>query len=324
MAILLPAGAQAVARLAVQGAEFSIEIDDSRRQPDSALLTGWVREAADAVATYYGRFPARSVGLRIHSSDGSGISGGRAFAHRGAEIRIRVGAGTTAGQFRDDWMLVHEMTHLAFPSVSDRHHWLEEGLATYVESIARAQAGQLTATEVWSGFVAGMPNGLPRPGDRGLDHTPTWGRTYWGGALFCLLADVEIRQRTGNRRGLQDALRAILAYGNMETSSALAPLLEIGDRAVGEPVLSELYRRMKDSPAPTDLQALCERLGIEHDGRAIRFNEAAPDAAIRRAITATRDAFASSILEKGTAHHFFWRVSPAARRRPVRDPRASD
>jgi hypothetical protein len=58
-----------------------------------------------------------------------------------------------------------------------------------------------------------MPQGLPQAGDRGLDHTPTWGRTYWGGAIFYLLADVKIRKRTRNRVGLQQALQGILAAG---------------------------------------------------------------------------------------------------------------
>ncbi len=134
-----------------------------------------------------------------------------------------------------------------------------------------------------------MPNGLPKSGDRGLDRTHTWGRTYWGGALYCLLADLEIRRRTQNRRGLQDALRAILAAGNMESSSAIEPLLEIGDRAVEVPVLTELYERMKDEPAPTDLEAIWRRLGIERNGRTVRFIEDAHEAAIRRAITAPRE-----------------------------------
>ena len=46
-----------------------------------------------------------------------------------------------------------------------------------------------------------MPFGLPKEGDKGLDYTHTWGRTYWGGAIFCLLADIEIRQQTNNKNG---------------------------------------------------------------------------------------------------------------------------
>ena len=58
-------------------------------------------------------------------------------------------------------------------------------------------------------MVDGMPQGLPAAGDQGLDNTHIWGRTYRGGAMFCLLADIEIRKQTGNAKGLLDALRAI-------------------------------------------------------------------------------------------------------------------
>ena len=55
-----------------------------------------------------------------------------------------------------------------------------------------------------------MPKGLPRAGEGGMDQSPSWGRTYWGGALYCLQADIAIREQTANRVGLQTALRAIL------------------------------------------------------------------------------------------------------------------
>ena len=222
----------------------------------------------------------------VMPKSGRGVSGGRTWADDGGLIRIRVGEASTSEDYTNDWVLVHEMTHLALPSLPDDQEWLEEGLATYVEPLARAQAGRLSAEDVWSGMVQGMPKGLPQAGDRGLDRTHTWGRTYWGGALFCLLADLEIRRRTENQHGLQDALRAILAAGNMETESTVEPLFAIGDRAVGVPVLAELYGQMKDQPAPTDLEALWQRLGIVREGDGIRFIEDAPEAAIRRALTA--------------------------------------
>jgi predicted metalloprotease with PDZ domain len=91
-------------------------------------------------------------------------------------------------------------------------------------------------------MVHDMPQGQPGPRDRGLDHTHNWGRTYWGGAIFCLLADVQFRERTGNRRGLQHALRGILAAGgNVDTEWTMERTLTAGDDAVGVPVLKELY-----------------------------------------------------------------------------------
>ncbi len=273
-------------RLAVPGGGIAVAFGPGSPGPDRERVLGWVKSSAEAVADYYGKFPAAETRLLVLSRPGRGVSGGRTWAHRGSMIRIRVGESTSLQDLERDWVLVHEMTHLALPSLPDEHEWLEEGLATYVESIARAQAGQLRAETVWAGFVDGMPKGLPQAGDRGLDHTPTWGRTYWGGALFCLLADLEIRRRTDNRRGLQDALRAILAEGNMETSSALVRLLAIGDHATGVPVLAELYERMNDQPAPVDLDEIWKRLGVERQGRTVRLVEDAPEAAIRRSITA--------------------------------------
>jgi hypothetical protein len=137
-------------------------------------------------------------------------------------------------------------------------------MATYVEPIARVETGELAASSVWQDLVEGLPNGLPGPDDKGLDRTPTRGRTYWGGALFCLLADVEIRRRTENRYGLKDALRAIVAAGaSIEVEWKLTRALHIGDQATGVHVLTELYEQMGAKPVAADLPALWSQLGVE-------------------------------------------------------------
>ncbi len=280
------AAAHGIERVTVPGGMITIEIARAAPALDLGALHDWVRRSAGAVATFYGQFPVDETRLVVMPVPGRGVSGGRTWADRGGLIRIRVGESTTVEDYAADWVLVHEMTHLALPSLPSDQEWLEEGLATYVESLARAQAGGLSDAAVWSGFVRGMPNGLPQPGDRGLDHTHTWGRTYWGGALFCLLADVEIRRETGNRRGLQDALRAILASGNMETTSGVDEVLATGDRAVGVRVLEELYARHRNAAVTTDLDALWRRLGVIPTGRAVRLDDGAVDSSIRRSLTA--------------------------------------
>jgi predicted metalloprotease with PDZ domain len=183
--------------------------------------------------------------------------------------------------------MAHELVHSAFASLAREHLWLEEGISTYVGPIARAQAGFVSAGYVWRWFLWGMPRGLPQPGDQGLDHTHSWGRTFWGGALFCLLADLEIRARTENRKSLQTALQAILAAGgNGEAHWEIARVTAAADRATGVPVLAELYDKTKDRPVAVDLTGLWRRLGVSiADGEAV-FDEAAPLAAVRNAITA--------------------------------------
>ncbi len=182
-------------------------------------------------------------------------------------------------------MLVHEMIHLALPDVGREHSWLSEGISVYVEGIARAQAGNRTAEDVWTEQVHSMPKGLPQPGDRGLDNTHTWGRTYWGGALFCLEADVEIHRRTHNRFGLQDALRAVNRMsGGIVTDWSVERVFDAGDMAVGTPVLEELYTKMKDVPVAPDLASLWHQLGIEPQDKEMRLRDDAPLADVRKAI----------------------------------------
>jgi hypothetical protein len=200
-----------------------------------------------------------------------------------------VGRRTTSRQLDDDWTLTHEFVHLAFPDVADEHHWIEEGIATYVEPIARVQIGDLAPERIWADMVHNMSKGEPEPLDEGLDHTHTWARTYWGGALFCLVADVRIRRATNNRRGLQDALRGIRdAGGTIDKEWAVERAFKTGDKAIQTNVLTKLYAEMKDRPVYVDLKTLWHELGVSSSDGDISLDDTAPLAQIRRSITLAR------------------------------------
>ena len=105
--------------------------------------------------------------------------------------------------------------------------------------------------------------------------------------MFCLVADVEIRRATANRKGLQDALRAIVAAGaTIDTESDLPRILRIGNNATGTTVLSDLYNRWKDTPVTVDLDQLWRELGVQVEPRGIGIDPGAPLAEIRNSITA--------------------------------------
>ena len=246
-----PARAQLLSGiLHVGGAEIDVTFEEGNLSLTRGVTLDWISESACAVTEYYGRFPVRHLRVIVVPLDhGKGVVFGRTFVPDGGPvIRVMIGRIATVADLHEDWIMTHEMVHLAFPSVPEKHHWIEEGIATYVEPIARAQIGDLTAAKVWRDMLDGMPHGLPDAGDRGLDNTHTWGRTYWGGALFCLLADVEIHRRTDNRFGLQDALARIAKSATMLDDWPLASALKVGDDAIGVPVLLELYDKMKDAP----------------------------------------------------------------------------
>lgn len=296
---LRPSQAQQPILIETTGGRIEATLPDEPMKLTREDLLDWVRSCANAVSHYYGRFPVPHLALQIRTHHGSGVRHGVTYPTGGGLIRISVGDLTEATDLKDDWVLTHEMIHLAFPSMADNHHWIEEGLSTYVEPVARAQVGNIPATEVWKEFIRDMSKGQPEDGDRGLDNTPTWGRTYWGGAMFCLLADVEIRERTKNRKGLQEALRAVVNSGGDITQDwKIEQALAIGDKATGTDVLRKLYERMRDQPATVDLKQLWQKLGVElTDDGAVRFDDKAPGAAIRQAI------ISSDVIASPKRHH---------------------
>jgi hypothetical protein len=264
-----------------------VRLEQGALQVSNEDLMQWVHWASGSVATYYGRFPVPDVRLVIIPTGGRGVRGGTTFpAKDGGFIRIHVGSETSMAGLADDWMLTHEMVHLAFPSMAEKHHWIEEGIATYVEPIARIRAGHLDAHEMWFELVRDLHQGLPQPGDQGLDNTHTWANTYWGGALFCFLADLEIHKQTNNRKGLDDALRGILdAGGDIRREWTIEKALQIGDHATGVPVLIPLYDKMKEQPYQVDLPEIWRELGVERTGDTVRFVDSAPLAKTRDSIT---------------------------------------
>ena len=279
-------GALRVRSVPVSGGAVQLAISPGTTPMSEDDLAKWTSDAGRAVAGYYGRFPMPGALVLIAIARGRWVGSGRTLSGGGGTVFVRVGEKAPARAYRDDWVLVHEMVHLTFPSVPREHDWAEEGVATYVEPFARVRAGLLTPEEAWAGLVNGLPNGLPAAGDQGLDHTHTWGRTYWGGALFWFLADIEIHKRTKNRFGLEHALRGVNeAGGTNAVRWPLAAVMEAGDRAVGVPVLTELYAAMGASPHPVDLKPLLASLGVAFVNGRVRFDDQAPLADVRRAIT---------------------------------------
>ena len=249
----------------------------------------WIRTSAKAVSTYYGRFPVNSLKLLLVPVDGPRVRGGTTWGYRGAAIRVLLGRDSSEDDLRRDWVMVHEMVHLALPDMEQRYNWLSEGLAVYIEPVARVQAGDLAAKDIWQAMMRDMPKGLPQAGDQGLDNTDSWGRKYWGGATFCLLADIEIRKRTGNRLGLRDALRGVIASGGShEVDWSIERVLSIADKAIGVDVLTRLHDEMGAKPVTPDLAGLWRDLGLRYRNGSFEFDDTAPLAAIRASITETR------------------------------------
>jgi hypothetical protein len=270
----------------VGGCQFTVDIDGALPHVTHAQLHQWVYDSADIVATYLDGFPVPDMRIQITTSGARSIGFGQHF--EGRRIRVRTGVRVRPEDLRDDWVMVHEMFHAAFPDLAGRHRWMQEGLSTYLESLTRTRAGLVPPERLWRRWVRSMPYGVPRSGDRGLDNTRTWGALYWGGALFWMIADVRIREATEGERGLDTALRAIVeAGGTGRADWTTDRVISICDEATGTRVVSELYASMALKHVDVDLDALWAELGVITESDGVRFDDAAPLAYVRRGMDGT-------------------------------------
>jgi hypothetical protein len=205
----------------------------------------------------------------------------------GPSLVIQVGEHAGRNDIWDDWVLIHEMIHTATPFVADTGFWLMEGLATYLEPMIRARAGWLSAERVWAERMRGMPNGLAAMTGPGIARGG-WGATYWGGATFMLLADLEVRERSAGRLGLEDCLRHVRkAFGDAGTRMTTAAFLRACDAGLaldGPGVATALAERYVYAGSALDLDVLWRDLGIQRRGAAIVFDDAAPKAPLRELV----------------------------------------
>ena len=103
------------------------------------------------------------------------------------------------------------------------------------------------------------------------------------------MADLEIRKRTQNHFGLQDALLGIQAAGgNYEQIWSVDRTLAMGDEATGQTVLTEFYNKWRAMPVSPDMPALWKALGIKASGETVQFDSNAPLAKVREAMTMRR------------------------------------
>ena len=268
----------------VAGSTVTVEYDGNALPLPPPVMEAWVRRSAIMVADYLGAFPVPSLEVTLVGRGWGDVGFG--MHQDGRWITVYCGRRLSEPKLDDDWVMVHEMLHAAFPDLESRHRWMQEGLSTYLEPIVRARAGDTTEEQVWRRFTRSMGYGRPEAGDQGLDITHTWGRTYWGGALFWMVADVEIRQATHNRKSLRDAIQGILREGgNGRVDWSTQRVVEVGDAATGTTVLRDLYARMAAAPGDIDLDALLAELVVARSDGEVCFDDSAPLADIRRAMT---------------------------------------
>lgn len=269
-------GDQAYIDLAILNGDFDVARGD---------LVEWVRRTALMTAGYWDGFTNRRMLVALLPSPGRrGVGYGRTVPGGGSTVMVQVGERSSRADLQNDWVLPHEFVHTGMPFLRGNGTWFMEGAATYVEPIVRARAGWKTEAEVWREWIENMPRGLSA-----LDSGLEGGSAYWGGALFFLLADIEIRRATAGAKGVEDCFRGARHEGGVMTPTQRWTVGEyVGrcDKALGAPLMAGMVARYVGTSHRIDLDALWRDLGVRLDGTTITTDDAAPLAAIRKTIVA--------------------------------------
>ncbi|HEY2407987.1 MAG TPA: hypothetical protein VGI10_18390, partial [Polyangiaceae bacterium] len=267
-------GSFASETLALGSSTLEVATLDGPLATSAAERRRWIEEDARAVADFYGVFPAPHALIAvIPLPHHEAVDFGKLLPASGPGVALVVGSGAKHAALYDDWILVHELFHIGFPSFFDEGKWLDEGSATYFEPIIRARVGQLSEREVWRQFVTQMPQGFDAITHTGLEYASSRG-IYWGGALACLWVDVEARRTSNNQHTLESAFRAVLAEGGMASNVwSLARVVAAIDRTLGAPILTSFVKEHAFSGSPLDTEALWRDLGVRREGDQVSLDD---------------------------------------------------
>ncbi len=266
-----------------------------------AMLHKWFDRISQAILSAYGRLPLPEVQVLMipiegHSHGHGGVLFGQSVRGQGNSLQLLVDPTRPATDFDDDWMAVHELSHLMHPYLGDRGAWLAEGLATYYQNVLRARAGLLTPAQAWGELADGFARGASTQSTDTLEdaaarmhHTHAFQRIYWAGAAFWLTVDNDLRRDSGDTIGLDTVLGrfgacCLPAYREWQPEDFVARL----DALAGTSLIAKRYREFAAQRVFPDWTGVLSELGVDRDGHPRNDGARARGEAIMRLPQATR------------------------------------
>jgi hypothetical protein len=281
-------------QVAVPGSKLDVVVMNGFAEPTRSLIDPWLATSAAAVSQPMGTFPAVHVQVIVVPTSPSTfpIHFGHTGRSGGGSIVLFMPTDMDAKAFREDWIAVHEFSHLLHPFVQRGDAWLSEGLATYLQEVLRVRAGLLPEQQAWRRLYEGAQ--LGRATDQSLAQEThrmafagNYQRVYWAGAAIALMADVELRRKTAGKVSL-DTVLTKLVHDRVGTWQGLtaAELLRAMDERAGVAVFQDIAGRYLSGGRLPDLSALYEQLGLLDGSGALVDRKIAPLSWVRDAIMA--------------------------------------
>ncbi len=271
-----------VTQAQIPGATLRIEVQQPIDDEKAAEIVEWLRSASSNVSLAYGRFPNPSPRVVVIPTRGRSWGGdspvpfGRVTRSGGEKIEFFVNPDRPIEEYYADWTATHEFSHLMLPYVRSRHKWISEGFASYYQNILMARAGHYTESEAWQKLYAGFERGRRSRPELSPNEAAAAGiskarmKIYWSGAAIALLADIELRERSGGRESLDVALDRLQRCCLPSNRSWSGPTLFAKlDSLIDEPVFMPLYRKHADTAGFPDMRPSLQRLGVDIESNSV-------------------------------------------------------
>lgn len=293
--IELPGGALRLAILAGTDAEQRKKLHD------------WLAHVSRAVLSAYGRLPLADVQVMMIPVAQTGLANhamaafapravhfGQSIRGQGNALELLVDPTRPAGEFDDDWVAVHELSHLMHPYLGERGSWLSEGLATYYSDVLRGRAGLLTPAQAWDRLREGFADNDGKQYDTTLERAATqmqrthdYQRVYWSGAAYWLTVDRDLRRDSGGKLNLDLALArfrdcCLPARRTWQAQDFVARL----DGLLGVRTFTQRYAEFAALRHFPDWKKVYADLGIRTEAGRLEFAADAPGAGVRDQIVA--------------------------------------
>ena len=284
------------AEVDVPGATLRVAMLKGDEELDPRDIFKWVGAAASDVSLAYGRFPNPSPQvIVVPTPDRRGSSAvpfGRVIRDGGETVQLFVNPDLPMSEFMGDWTATHEFSHLMLPYMSRRYRWISEGFAQYYQNVLLARSGAYPELRAWQKIAEGLERGRRSRPELSPNEAAEGGirtglmKVYWSGAAIALIADVQLRERSGGKESLDTVLERLqlccLPSNRVWSGKELFRRL---DSLIAEPVFMPLYRRYADTAGFPGTTELFGRLGLSVNDGVVRFRHNDDLSEVRAAIT---------------------------------------
>ena len=292
--------------LKVPGATLRVSLLSGVGEMDNDSIVQWISATSTDVSLAYGRFPNPSPQVVVipvgdgRINDRSAVPYGRVIRDGGETVELQVDQSQPLEALLADWTATHEFSHLMLPYIERKHRWISEGFAQYYQNVLLSRSGAYDDLYAWQKLYDGYERGRQSRPELSPNEATTGGmraglmKVYWSGAAIALMADVQLRERSGGKESLDDILDKFQACCLPSDRVWSGPeLFAQFDELASAPVFEPLYRRFADTAGFPDTSELFERLGLTVSDGKVRIRHLAELRAIRKSILKTNNDAAS-------------------------------